>query len=61
MPRSLETTWAKLSLAAHARFLRTMEEERKDARWVVDDETGRAVGRRRGNPRHGREGDEEGR
>lgn len=29
--------WAKLSLAARARFLRT-EEEHVDARWVADDE-----------------------
>ncbi|KAK1678115.1 hypothetical protein QYE76_038963 [Lolium multiflorum] len=37
MPRTLQTTWAKLSLAARARFPRT-EEERADSRWVADDE-----------------------
>jgi hypothetical protein len=38
MPRTLQTTWAKLSLAARARFPRTEEEERADSRWVADDE-----------------------
>ncbi|KAK1628251.1 hypothetical protein QYE76_002566 [Lolium multiflorum] len=38
MPRTLQTTWAKLSLAARARFPRTAEEERADSRWVADDE-----------------------
>jgi hypothetical protein len=38
MPRTLQATWAKLSLAARARFPRTEEEERADARWVADDD-----------------------
>jgi hypothetical protein len=38
MPRTLQATWAKLSLAARARFPRTEEEERADARWVAADE-----------------------
>jgi hypothetical protein len=38
MPRTLQATWAKLSLAARARFPRTEEEERADSRWVADDE-----------------------
>jgi hypothetical protein len=37
MSRTLQTTWAKLSLAARSRFPRTEEEERQDVRWVVDD------------------------
>jgi hypothetical protein len=38
MPRTLQTTWAKLSLAVRARFPRTGEKNRQDARWVADDE-----------------------
>ncbi|KAK1664948.1 hypothetical protein QYE76_053107 [Lolium multiflorum] len=38
MPRSLQTTWAKLSLAACARFPQTVKEERSDVCWVADDE-----------------------
>jgi hypothetical protein len=43
MPRTLQTKWAKLSLAARVRFPRTEEEERHDARWVADDESTRVV------------------
>jgi hypothetical protein len=38
MSRTLQTTWAKLSLSARARFPRTAEEERQDALWVAHDE-----------------------
>ncbi|KAK1632493.1 hypothetical protein QYE76_006808 [Lolium multiflorum] len=38
MPRTLQATWAKLSLAARARFPRTEEEERADSQWVTDNE-----------------------
>ncbi|KAK1648013.1 hypothetical protein QYE76_065818 [Lolium multiflorum] len=38
MRRTLQTTWAKLSLAARARFPWTEEEEQQDTRWVADDE-----------------------
>lgn len=50
MSRTLQVMWAKLSLAARARFLRT-EEEHVDARWVADDEAlpvGSSMMRRRG-------------
>jgi hypothetical protein len=50
LPHNLQTTWAKLSHAARARFPWTPEEERQDARWVADDEAIRITaegGRRR--------------
>jgi hypothetical protein len=52
--RSLQTTWAKLSLTTRARFPRTPEEERQDGRWVVDDEVIRVAAEEEGGRRRQR-------